>query len=926
MALPSAAVPFTTWILFSGWKVLIPSMGAPFSANSRTTMISPLLTTKLLPPPRGRGALPRPRLEQLVERIAQTGLTVLRAPPGFGKSTLASTWAEGAQMHGGRVAWLTLDEGDDTPERVLMYIAAAIQRGLDGDIDSGLFKELALLPADHLGAMLVNDLERREEQCFLFIDDYHCVPPAVLVAALENLVRFAPDNLHLVLCGRSDLPSALFAHTYADTCLEVDAALLRFTLDETRDLLVRADAMVIDTAELHELHASTEGWIAALRARLLTLRQRPLSAARLPNSINGLLDELIERLPADLAEQLPRLAAVDKFDARLAEELTEVENGQALITELDRRQLFLAALDEDGQWFAFHPLFREHLRRNLPSSEQTRMLEKAAHWFARQQLWTDAVRTALSNGDDDSALSWIANCAMEMVERGDFIILLDWQRQLHGRLLESPPELKLALAWAAGLAMSCVSARQLLGEVRASLANIQPGTQRSHIDWECQALEAMLLALEDQSEAGGELATACLPHLRERPWISNTLSNVICFSHLRGCRWQALYTLPALAVTPLEPGRHLFNQVYRLCLMGFAEAIQGRLAQATAILEEAMRISSRSANESGIRRYSVLRALPASFLAGIRYLQGHLAEAQRLSMESFETVKISGFLDCAGVLFITTSRLSSGQASPQGARFFLEEGERLAQTRAWPRLHAQLLLERTRVSLLEHRQNEAGACMAQLDALARAQAPHGDERISEYACLASLAALWCEACGVLQGANLDKAEQLRQQAQRLNLRLMQMRLAASMAMVHWHRRSLDGALSCLREVAELMEHCNAAQALIDMPAQDALQQLLSHALEQPRLTQTLKSRLQELQSGDADVATSQDTSRKLISLTNKERQILNLVAQGKSNKEMAKLLGIAPETIKSHMKRIFGKLKVDSRAQAAVAAKANGLI
>jgi len=884
-------------------------------------MLSPLLSTKLLPPRRARGTLPRPRLEQLIERIAQATLTVLKAPPGFGKSTLAGSWAEAALARGGKVAWLNLDEADDSVDRLLLYLAAAIQRGFDGGADDNLFKELSLLPVEQLATLLANDLERRSEQCFLFIDDYHCVPPAVLAAAFDSLVRFAPDNLHLVFCGRVDLPQALVAHTYDDARLEVDVGQLRFDLEETRDLLLRTGTPNVDAAELLELHAATDGWIAALRASLLALRQRPAGGARLSNGISGLLDELLSRLPAALGDCLPRLAAVDKFDPVLAQVLTGAADGRALIEDIDRRQLFLTTLDTQAQWFSFHPLFREHLRRRLPADAQAAILDKAARWFAQQQLWMDAVRAALACGDSDSARAWIAHCAMDMVERGEFITLVDWQRQLHERLLESPAQLKLAMGWASGLAMGSDQARQLLAEVREALPGIDDDEQREHLAWECRALEATLLALEDRAEAAGQLATACTPHLRERPWISNTMLNVLCFSHLRTCRWQAFYSLPASVRTPLDPNRYQFNQVYRLSLQGLGEALQGRFGQAVALFEEAMRVTA----ERGITSRSVLRALPASFLGCVRYLQGHLAEAERLIMESVETIRVCGFLDCAGVLFITASRLSGSHASPQGARYFLEEGDRLAQVRNWPRLQAQLLLERTRVSLLEQKPHEANACLGQLDALCTAHAAEGDGEFSEYACLASLAELWCEAAGMGRQATLENAGQLCRLAGRHHLRLMQLRLAGSLAMVHWRRQSTGQALAALLEVAALLEHCDAPQLLRDLPAQEALQPLIAHALALPDLAPALKARLQRLQPSEADPAT-QNAERLMITLTSKERNVLELVAQGKSNKEMAKLLGIAPETIKSHMKHIFSKLQVESRAQAAVAAKACGLI
>lgn len=889
------------------------------SADITTTRFSPLLATKLMPPRRGRGTLPRPRLEQLIERIAECSLTVLKAPPGFGKSTLASAWAEAAQARGARVAWLTLDEADDSPERLLLYAAAAIQRGFDGGDDASLLNDLSLIPAQHLTTLLLNDLERRREHCYLFLDDYHCVPPESLVAAFDGLIRFAPDNLHLVFCGRNDLPPSLFAHTYSDALLEVDAGELRFDLDETRDLTLRAGLENIEPAELIDLHAATEGWIAALRASLLNLRQRPAGSPRLAKNITGLLDELLNRLPQALATHLPSLAAVDKFNAALAEHLTGCTDGHGLIAELERLQLFIAGLDPNGEWFSLHPLFREHLQRRLQPDELGRLRRLAAGWFAARQHWMDAVRSALAAGDNDSARDWIAHCAMGMVESGDFMILLDWQRQLQDRLLQCPLELKLALAWAAALAMSGENARQLITEVRAELTQLGRNVEQDPLYWECQAMEAMVLAIEDHGEAGGQLASTCLPHLIDRPWIYNTLLNVICYSHLCASRWEAFYSVPPNLKGPLEHTRYLFNQVYRLCLMGLGETLQGRFSQATALFEEGLRLAA----EQG-RGHPVLRALPASFLAAVRYQQGKLDEAARLALEHIEIVKLSGFLDCVAGLLVSSNRLSARSINPHSVRHFLEEGERLAHARHWPRLQAHLLLERVRASLLEHKAAEALACTQQLDALL-AQ-PLDAHEAGQCEALACLAALWCEADGLARNANPEHAEALRQLAQQGNRRLMQIHLASALALVYWKREQRSEAVARLLEATQLVDASGAHQTLADLPSRNTLVQLTRHALQSPGLSQQQQACLQRLQPDAANATTQAAAPQPAIALTGKERHVLDLVAQGKSNKEMAKLLGIAPETIKSHMKNIFTKLQVDSRAQAAVAAKASGLI
>ncbi|MGH8348450.1 MAG: LuxR C-terminal-related transcriptional regulator, partial [Pseudomonas sp.] len=410
-------------------------------------------------------------------------------------------------------------------------------------------------------------------------------------------------------------------------------------------------------------------------------------------------------------------------------------------------------------------------------------------------------------------------------------------------------------------------------------------------------------------------------HLNNRPWICNTLLNVVCFSPLCASRWEAVYTLPPVICEPLERSRYLFNQIYRLSLVGFGESLQGRFSQAAAILEEALRLTEPlHANGQG---NAALRALPASFLAAVRFLQGRTEEATRLSLENVETAKLGGFLDCIASVYVTASRLSSSYSSHQGARYFLEEGERLSQARQWPRLHAHLLLERTRLSLVDHKQHEAQACAQQLEQM---KAEHSSPAFDDYHYLGSLAALWCESTGLAREADLTAAQKLCQQAAGLNQRLKQARLAGSIALVCWRRQQHELAVKYLLEACQLAEHSGAFRLLTDLPGNEGLQQLARHAMQDKRLSQPRIAQLQRLLADTGDMAQQISHPATAIGLTSKERHVLELVSQGKSNKEMAKLLGITPETIKSHMKNIFTKLQVDSRAQAAVMAKAGGFI
>ncbi|ESQ98396.1 hypothetical protein F753_15970 [Stutzerimonas chloritidismutans AW-1] len=887
------------------------------------TSQDPLITTKLTPPRRGRGVLARPRLERLIDAISHTTLSVLKAPPGFGKTTLATAWADAAQARGGKVAWLTLDETDDSSPRLLFYMAAAFHRGFAGTLftDTARLQELGRLPAEHLLSQLLQEIEQSQVPCYLFIDDYHCVPSEVLEQALGPLIRYAPDNLHLLLAGRCDPPPSLYQYLYDDAVLTLDVAQLRFTLGETCELIASANQGPFSPADIQELQHSSEGWIAALRARLLILQQNPQSTRMSGQGLTSLFDDVLARLPCALAEQLPALSVVDKFSAPLVEQLTACHDGQGLIHELENRQLFLCGLDESGTWFSLHPLFREHLRQRLRriDGSELQALQRAAHWFAEQQLWANAVQSALNAGDEEHALQWIAQCAMPLVEQGDILQLLDWQRRLHDHLLQSPPQLKLALAWAAALAMRGKDAHGLLNEARHDLRRTGEPNSSNALNWECQALEAMLLARDDEAQAGGQLAQQCLPHLSAAPWIMQVLRNVLSFSHLQACDWRAFYSMPALAYSPQDHERYLFALIYQQCLLGIGELRQGRLSQAVAIFEEAMRQAAPPHSLSGAS--PVLRALPAALLSCVRYQQGHLDEARLLNLESLEIAKLVGFLDCAADALICASRLASCQGNTLDARRLLSTGENLAQNRHWPRLQILLLLERIRCGLTERHDQEALACYHQLAALCETLPI---ERI-EYLGLDSLARLWLEAAGLPIQADLHHALTESRRAIALNLCLRQIELQFAIALVAWQRQQPELAIEQLLHAATRLKHSEAPRLLLDHPCRERLKSMLAACQESGRSEPGQRVLLKELEHSLTPMVDGTDAPP-ASNLTSKERQIMELVASGKSNKEMAKLLNVTPETIKSHMKSIFQKLEVDSRAQAAVKAKAIGLV
>ena len=269
----------------------------------------------------------------------------------------------------------------------------------------------------------------------------------------------------------------------------------------------------------------TEGWPAALRILASTSARmnedfgeylRKLSGTLRP--IGAYLEELLDGLPRDIVQFMLRTAILDRLCAPLCEAVTGAKASQELLGSIEKRQLLLTPLDQEGRWFRYHPLLAEYLGQRLESelgNEIPGLHQRASLWYASQELWTDAVQHAIAAGDSVRALSWIKNCAMALVKRGDLFTLLGWQRLFPPGLLRGQPEVGLAIAWGLALAVRCDEALELVGELERDV-DASHSPMRA-FQCECEAIRSVALALKDDSEPALSIAQDCLGRTAD-PW------------------------------------------------------------------------------------------------------------------------------------------------------------------------------------------------------------------------------------------------------------------------------------------------------------------------------------------------------------------------------------------------------------------------
>jgi LuxR family transcriptional regulator, maltose regulon positive regulatory protein len=894
-----------------------------------------LLATRIVPPRLPAGLIDRPRLASLAPQMEKRRLTVIKAPAGFGKTSLALMWLKVLAASGARLAWLSLDVEDDEPARYFNHLAYALRQAC-GDVGAsviGLTAEASFVPASALAATLINELIDVDDEVYLFIDDYHLISEAPIHEAMSLFIANMPSQVHVVLCTRTEPPLPVARLRARNELLEIDASTLRFNFDETRRFIEHECPGKLRTTDVKSLFATTDGWAAALRisASALARDDRPQGwQASVPTGASrplaDYLEDILQSLPAGMLGFMLRTAILDRLSAPLCEALTGVVPSQAMLDAIVARQLLLEPMDLEGHWFRYHRLMAEYLQHQLEARHQNELAElhrRAWQWYAKERQWTDAVRHAIAAGSTGDAIRLMEHCAMSLLKSGDLLTLVGWQRQFPADLMRAQVTVTLATAWGTALAMRFGEALSMLDSIERDAAD--KAANADYVRWECIAIRSALAALQDDPQKALLLAQRYLERPSRDSWTTNAVSNVARFAHWKAGNLEALHATPWIPDSIEEDQRSVFSSVYRLCLLGHVEMQQMHFSHAERRFDEAMELAER---HSG--RHSIAAALCAPMIAQLRYEQGRLDEAEALLVELMPIIELAVLLDSVLICYRILVRIAVARASFSHAYALLDAAETLGQARGWSRLIAAALAERTRLYLAEGRLAEAGACVAQLRRLAT---PNGEPstpvspEIENYrdlgaACLAIRSNRTQEAVELLTHA-LERLE-------RSHGTYLALRLRTLLAQAWLGAGEPARALDIFYEVAAVAAPAGVCQSIVDQgPEMGPLLMLARASVHATAKAQEIAPWLDRLLDSwralhEPDSKPRREGERDR--LTSRERDIVELIAQGQSNKEIARTLGITPETVKSHVKSVFTKLEVDKRAQAVARAQALGLV
>jgi LuxR family maltose regulon positive regulatory protein len=416
-----------------------------------------LLATKLHIPSSRPSFVARPRLTALLDRGLEQTLTLVSAPAGFGKTSLLADWSR--RSHRG-IAWVALDSGDNDPVRLWRHVTVALDRVRPGSADRirPMFGPPAPPSFDAVAAALINEFDGQsgDEEVVLVLDDYHLIESPVVHASVTFLVEHLPPRLRLVVSARADPPLPLARLRVAGQLAEFRASDLRFTREETAAVLREASGqdLALTEASLAALDVRTEGWAAGLQLAALSLRDHP-DVDRFIASFSGshryvldyLTEEVLERQPPDVRSFLLETSVLERLSGELCDAVTGRTDGQATLEAIERENLFLMPLDEVRGWWRYHHLFADLLRVRLAQERPGRSEELhriAAEWHDSHGLADDAVRHALAAGDAELAARLVEYYADGCIQDSREATLSRWLAALPPDVVGSRARLLLA--------------------------------------------------------------------------------------------------------------------------------------------------------------------------------------------------------------------------------------------------------------------------------------------------------------------------------------------------------------------------------------------------------------------------------------------------------------------------------------------------
>ena len=886
-------------------------------------MSTPILATKLyIPPPRPKIVLRPSLIERLNEGLLSgRKLTLISAPAGFGKTTLVSEWVAGC---GRPAAWLSLDEGDNDPARFLTYIVAALQTiaANVGAAVLGVLQSPQPPPTESILTALLNEMSTVSDNFILVLDDYHVIDAKPVDNALTFLLEHLPPQMHLVITTREDPDLPLARLRARDQLTELRATNLRFTPAEAAEFLNQIMGLNLTAEDIAALEARTEGWIAGLQLAAISMQGHQDTTSFIQSftgSHHFVMDYLVEEVLQQQSESvqtfLLRTSILDRMCGPLCDAvlLDSSAPGQETLEYVEHANLFLIPLDNERRWYRYHHLFadllRQRLHQNTGSSSgdaESRVNElhiRASQWYEDKGLEIEAFHHAAAANDVERAERLIEGKGIPLHFRGAAMAILDWLASLPTTVLNARPSLWWRYASLLLINGQTTGVEEKLQAAEAALAlqGAEADDKTRNLVGQIAAARATLALTQYKVETMIAQSRRALEYLHPNSLSSRANANwTLGAAYLYQRDYAAARQAFTQAISLSQTSGAIFTVILATIGLGMVQEAENQLTLAAETYRRVLQWA-------GDQPLQIINEAHLG-LARVLYEWNDLDAAEQHGRQSLHLARqydqiIDRFIICE--VFLARLKLARGDVN--GAAAMLAQASQSARQQNFVYRIPEVAAAQV-VTLLHQGNLAAASNLAQTNSLPLSQARVHLAQADTSAALAVL-------------------ELLRQQAEAKDWQDERLKVMVLQAIAHHAQDEKDKAVQVLGDALTLAEPGGFIRTFVDegIPMAQLLSEAAAHGI-MPDYVGKLLAVFEAEEQKSADKSYLSLAQPLIDPLSQRELEVLQLIAQGLSNHEISKQLFLALSTVKGHNRIIFGKLQVERRTEAVARARELGLL
>ena len=891
-----------------------------------------ILSTKLSIPPLRTRLVPRTRLIQKLNQGLDCGFILVSAPAGYGKSTLLSTWLSQLEFP---TAWLSLDDQDNDPSRFLAYLSAAFRK-IDPTIDETLDRTPVFnLQPDFVSLLtpMINHLAQLKQPFSIVLDDYHVIQDQLIHQAVNFLLEHRPEPMRLVIATRADPPLPLARLRARCDMLELRMADLRFTLQEAADFLNHTMGLKVSPVDVSRITQRTEGWIAGLQMAALSM-QNTRDVSGFITAFTGshhyiydyLLEEILGQQSPEIHSFLLNTSILDRLTAPLCdalldadEESTSTISSSAILENLDHSNLFIIPLDHDQRWYRYHPLFAELLRGYLHQHypHQIPVLHtRASAWFEEQGMISDAIRHSFAANDWERIVRLISANIFALLEQNELNSVARQLENLTSEKSSARPWLLIGRAWLAAYTGQLSSVEPILNMVETEIDSLNSEGELQTLGGHIAAIRAYTNWIWDKRDIAARAAVVALEWLPENERLIRCQAATLLGLTLDDLNARAKALELALAYAREIGVSHV--TIFAHGCWAWLLAMQGRLHDAHDACLEAIQLAQSISSHQSLPTLSHVYATLSFVLCEWNDLEGALHYSK-------EAVDLARRWEQADALHFALNNLGNAlfaSRDVEGAFDILRQSWQVAShTSTWfeqitisQEVEWYLALDNLEAALQRLR-------LAQVDILE-------PSRISLDSFKSQFMPITFVQIYLTQkqfAKALTLVELLLDEVEERNFGYYLIRLLISQALAYQGLGQDAQALASLKRALTLAAPGGYVRTFIEVGPR------LTTLLHQARAAGIMPEYVERLLAASGRGIKDQPIQAVTISplvepLSEREKDVLRLLTQGYTDKKIAESLVIARETVHKHLKNIYGKLAVHSRAEATRRAHELGLL